>query len=171
MSDDLPALIHASQGGDLTAFQRLHALFVKRAYAVCFRLLADTQKAEDACQETFIKVWQQLPKFRGDSNFATWLHSIATRTAIDAWRKDKILRLVDDVETEEQIAPLDSAISSDLEQAILQLPQQARAVFVLFAIEGYTHKEIAQLLTIAEGSSKAHFHRARQILQEVLGEQ
>lgn len=171
MSDDLHTLIHASQRGNLKAFQHLHSLFVNRAYTVCFRLLADVQKAEDACQETFIKVWQQLPNFRGESSFATWLHSIATRTAIDAWRKDKILRLVDEVEADEQAASEENGISNDLEQAIAQLPRQARAVFVLFAIEGYTHKEIAQLLMIAEGSSKAHYHRARQILQESLGEQ
>lgn len=171
MSDDLQNLIHASKRGDITSFQRLHALFVNRAYSVCFRLLADVHKAEDACQETFIKVWQQLPQFRGDSSFATWLHSIATRTAIDAWRKDKSLRLVAATTIEELTAPSDEPVSKSLEQAIAQLPHQARAVFILFAIEGYTHKEIAQLLAIAEGSSKAHYHRARKILQEVLSEQ
>ena len=96
MAEELQHLIRAAQAGDLASFARLHAQFVGRAYSVCLRLLVDVQKAEDACQETFIKVWQQLPQFRGDSAFGTWLHRIATHTAIDLWRKDKLLRLVDE---------------------------------------------------------------------------
>ncbi|MCB1666626.1 MAG: RNA polymerase sigma factor [Pseudomonadales bacterium] len=170
MSEELEHLIRASQGGDLQSFRKLHAQFVGRAYGICLRLLADAQKAEDACQETFLKVWQQLPQFRGDSSFSTWLHSIATRTAIDLWRKDRVLRLVDEGEPDEHPGSSAEQISDDLEKAIASLPAQARAVFVLFALEGYTHPEIGKLLGIAEGSSKAHYHRARQLLQERFGE-
>tara|TARA_R110001592_G_scaffold357295_1_gene660183 strand:- start:424 stop:939 length:516 start_codon:yes stop_codon:yes gene_type:complete len=170
MADELQQLIRAAQAGDLASFQRLHMQFVGRAYSVCLRLLVDVQKAEDACQETFIKVWQQLPQFRGDSAFGTWLHRIATHAAIDLWRKDKLLRLVDDVEPDSYEAITEEGVPQDLEKAIAALPRQARAVFVLFAIEGYTHAEIGALLDIAEGSSKAHYHRARQLLKESLSE-
>lgn len=170
MAEELQQLIRAAQAGDLASFQRLHAQFVGRAYSVCLRLLVDAHKAEDACQETFIKVWQQLPQFRGDSAFGTWLHRIATRTAIDLWRKDKLLRLVDEDEPDSHSARAEEGVPKDLEEAIAALPRQARAVFVLFAIEGYTHGEIGTLLDIAEGSSKAHYHRARQLLQESLSE-
>ena len=170
MAEELQHLIRAAQAGDLASFAHLHAQFVGRAYSVCLRLLVDVQKAEDACQETFIKVWQQLPQFRGDSAFGTWLHRIATHTAIDLWRKDKLLRLVDEGEPDRQVAPPNEGVPKDLEKAIAALPRQARAVFVLFAIEGYTHAEIAGLLEIAEGSSKAHYHRARQLLQESLSD-
>ncbi len=170
MAEELQQLIRAAQAGDLTSFQRLHTQFVGRAYSVCLRLLVDAQKAEDACQETFIKVWQQLPQFRGDSAFGTWLHRIATHTAIDMWRKDKLMRLVDVGEPDSHAAISDEGVPKDLEQAIAALPRQARAVFVLFAIEGYTHVEIGELLDIAEGSSKAHYHRARALLQENLSE-
>lgn len=170
MAEELQQLIRAAQAGDLMSFQRLHTQFVGRTYSVCLRLLADVQKAEDACQETFIKVWQQLPQFRGESAFGTWLHRIATRTAIDLWRKDKLLRLVDAGEPDSHAALAEEGVPKDLEKAIAALPRQARAVFVLFAIEGYTHPEIAALLEIAEGSSKAHYHRARQLLQESLSE-
>jgi len=170
MAEELLHLIRAAQAGDVKSFQQLHRQFVGRAYSVCLRLLVDVQKAEDACQETFIKVWQQLPQFRGDSAFGTWLHRIATRTAIDLWRKDKLLRLVDEGEPDSHAAGAEGAVSKDIEKAIAALPSQARAVFVLFAIEGYTHAEIADLLEIAEGSSKAHYHRARQLLQESLSE-
>lgn len=170
MAEELQQLIRAAQAGDLASFHRLHKQFVGRAYSVCLRLLVDVQKAEDACQETFIKVWQQLPQFRGDSAFGTWLHRIATRTAIDLWRKDKLLRLVDESEPDGQAALVEEGVPTDIEGAIAALPRQARAVFVLFAIEGYTHAEIGTLLDIAEGSSKAHYHRARRLLQESLSE-
>lgn len=170
MAEELQQLIRAAQSGDLTSFRQLHTQFVGRAYSVCLRLLVDVQKAEDACQETFIKVWQQLPQFRGDSAFGTWLHRIATRTAIDLWRKDKLLRLVDEGEPDSHAALAEEGLPKDLEQAIAALPRQARAVFVLYAIEGYTHAEIGTLLDIAEGSSKAHYHRARQLLQESLSD-
>lgn len=168
MSDDTRNLIRAAQAGDVDAFRLLHNQFVGRAYTVCRRLLADTQKAEDACQETFLKVWQQLPQFRHDSSFGTWVHSIATRCAIDLWRRDRGLRLTDDHALEElPDAPQDPG-ETDAERAIAALPAQARAVFVLFALEGHTHPEIAALLGIAEGTSKAHYHRARTLLKETL---
>lgn len=161
-------LVRLSQQGDLAAFKQLYQQYVGRVYAVCLRLLADRSKAEDACQEVFIKVWQQLAGFRGDSSFGTWLHSVATRTAIDLWRQDKVLRLA----TEEmpELAGAELGQSRELEQLILRLPHQARAVFVLFALEGYQHQEIAELLGIAEGSSKSQYHRARQLLREWLDE-
>lgn len=170
MAEELQQLIRAAQAGDLDSFRRLHTQFVGRAYSVCLRLLVDAQKAEDACQETFIKVWLQLPQFRGESAFGTWLHRIATRTAIDLWRKDKLLRLTDEDDPDCHVAMAEEGVPRDLEKAIAALPRQARAVFVLFAIEGYTHSEIGALLQIAEGSSKAHYHRARQLLQESLSE-
>jgi len=166
---DLSAAIHSAQKGNKQAFYILYQQFIGRVYAVCWRLLADRQKAEDACQETFIKVWQQLSAFRGDSSFATWLHSIATRTAIDLWRKDKIMRLADEELPELEAA--ESGDTSDLEQAIQKLPPRARVVFVLFALEGYQHQEIAGMLGIAEGSSKVQYHRARQLLQEWLSDE
>lgn len=161
-------LLCSAQQGDKTAFRQLYQQHLSRVYAVCLRLLADRGKAEDACQDVFVKVWQQLHLFRGDSSFSTWLHSIATRTAIDLWRQDKLLRLA----TEElpDIAGVELGQSNELEQLILRLPHQARAVFVLFALEGYQHQEIAELLGIAEGSSKSQYHRARQLLREWLDE-
>lgn len=181
MAMELAAAIAAAKLGNAQAFYQLYQQFVGRVYAICWRLLANKQQAEDACQEVFVKVWQQLPAFRGDSSFATWLHSIATRTAIDIWRQGKHLRLTDSTdqlaengEPEPQLTTSSVPCSSDtavLEQAILRLPAQARAVFVLFALEGYQHQEIAGLLGIAEGSSKAQYHRARQLLREWLADE
>ena len=177
MSAELTQVIRSAQKGDRKAFYELYQLHIARVYAVCWRLLGDVQKAEDACQEIFIKVWQRLPEFKGDSSLSTWLHSIATRTAIDVWRLDKRLHFVEaeEVEATADHAQLldhkvEDAEARDLERAIQRLPAQAKAVFVLFALEGYQHTEIAALLGIAEGSSKAQYHRARQLLRGFLGE-
>lgn len=174
MATELAQAVASAQQGDKQAFYSLYQQFVPRVYAICWRLLANKQKAEDASQEVFIKVWQQLPLFRGDSSFATWLHSIATRTAIDAWRQEKYLRLTDSSDehvllSEPWVECSGSAVP--LEQAIQRLPSQARAVFVLFALEGYQHQEIATLLGIAQGTSKAQYFRARQLLQEWLADE
>ena len=174
MAMELAQAVAAAQRGDKQAFYFVYQQFVGRVYAICWRLLANKQKAEDASQEVFIKLWQQLPQFRGESSFATWLHSIATRTAIDIWRQDKYLRLTDSADDNNSLSEPwveCSGNSAPLEQAILRLPAQARAVFVLFALEGYQHQEIATLLGIAEGTSKAQYFRARQLLQEWLADE
>ncbi len=175
MSAELTQVIKLAQKGDRHAFHLLYQQHVSRVYAVCWRLLGDAQKAEDACQEIFIKVWQHLPEFKGDSALGTWLHSIAARTAIDLWRQDKRLHFADSEEIDNTADALQleshqqlAAETRDLELAIQRLPAQAKAVFILFAIEGYQHTEIATMLDIAEGSSKAQYHRARQLLRGFL---
>lgn len=174
MAMEIAQAVAAAKEGDRQAFYHLYQQFVGRVYAICWRLLGNKQKAEDASQEIFIKVWQQLPAFRGDSSFGTWLHTIATRTAIDLWRQDKHLRLTDSSDEQPELAEAATECSSSaapLEQAIQRLPAQARAVFVLFALEGYQHQEIAGMLGIAEGTSKAQYFRARQLLQEWLADE
>ncbi len=178
MAAELETAIRLAQDGDRQAFYLLYRENIGRVYAVCWRLLGDRQKAEDACQEVFIKVWQKLPGFQGDSSFATWLHRIATRTVIDLWRKDRrltfvdVTELTDTADRQAQDAALGKEITEtrDLEQTIQRLPPQAKAVFILFALEGYQHSEIADMLGIAEGSSKAQYHRARQLLRGFLSE-
>ncbi|HBX38241.1 MAG TPA: RNA polymerase subunit sigma-70 [Pseudohongiella sp.] len=175
MSQHLELVVVRAQRGDRQAFYQIYQEHIGRVYAVCWRLLGDKQKAEDAAQEIFIKVWEALPGFKGDSSFATWLRSIATRTAIDLWRKDKRLHFVDAQEFVDDIdrqggQPGMAGENRDLEMAIQRLPTQARAVFILCALEGYQHNEIATLLQIAEGSSKAQYHRARTLLRGFLSE-
>ncbi len=168
MSEDASNLIRAAQAGDVDAFRALHRQFIGPAYTVCRRLLADDARAEDACQETFLKVWQRLPGFRHESSFGTWVHSIATRCAIDLWRRERGTRLLDEHDLDSVPDTRIVQHEKDTERAIAALPAKARAVFVLFALEGHTHQEIAGLLGIAEGSSRAHYHRARSLLKEIL---
>jgi RNA polymerase sigma-70 factor (ECF subfamily) len=169
MPEQIELWVQQAKSGNQQAFYQIYQKFKGRAFAICYRLLADRRLAEDATQEAFVRVWQQLSHFRGDSSFATWLHTITARCAVDLWRKNKMMRLVTDDEVPEQPAP-QIADEPELEAAIRRLPDQARAVFVLFALEGYQHNEIAELLGIAEGSSKAQYHRARQLLRSALDE-
>ncbi len=177
MSAHVTKAIQLAQGGDRQSFHWLYQQHIGRVYAVCWRLLGDRQKAEDACQEIFVKVWQRLPDFKGDSSFATWVHTIATRTAVDCWRRDRRLTFVAPDQMDAWVEHAGAATDGgsvggarDLEQAIQRLPAQAKAVFVLFALEGHQHNEIAALLNIAEGSSKSQYHRARQLLRGFLSE-
>lgn len=166
MEAPLTQWITKAKEGDKNAFGQLYELHVGKVYSLALRMLADPGHAEDATQELFIKVWHQLPSFRGDSQFSTWLHRIAINTVVDFSRRLKPVQPLGEIEPCAAQAPSDNLELSELEQGIWRLPEQARKVFVLFALEGYRHQEIAQLLGIAEGSSKAQYHRARQLLKE-----
>ncbi|MBT4160715.1 MAG: RNA polymerase sigma factor [Gammaproteobacteria bacterium] len=135
---------------------------------LCIRLLNDRDLAEDMAQEAFIQAWRNLSKFRGDSAFGSWLYRITTNTVLSYLRKQKHFQNsldVDDLELEYRETQ-DEQIG--LEAAIATLPDGARAVFILYSLEGYTHDEISRLLKIAPGSSKAQLHRARKLLKEQL---
>lgn len=165
------ALIKASQQGDAAAFRALYESHKGRVYAVVYRLIGDADEAKDVTQDVFVQVWKSLKSFRGESAFSTWLHRVATNITISHIRKRKHWwqRFVSDNDQELPEASTTMALPDDrLEVAILGLPEQARMVFVLFAVEGYKHEEIASLLGIAVGSSKAQYFRARKLLREKL---
>jgi RNA polymerase sigma-70 factor (ECF subfamily) len=158
-------LIARARDNDYQAFEALYRLHVGRVFALCVRLLNDRDMAEDLTQDAFVQAWKNLSKFRGDSAFGSWLYRIATNTVLSYLRKQKHFLNsmdVDDLEIEYRETQ-DEQIG--LETAIANLPDGARAVFVLYSLEGYTHEEISKSLKIAVGSSKAQLHRARQLLQ------
>lgn len=166
-------LVSRAQNGDLTAFENLYRSHVGRVHAICLRMVADPARAEDLTQESFIRAWRKLRSFRGRSAFSTWLHRLTVNVVLAeirarGRRKDEVLA------TETLPSLPDSRPTArpgdgiDLERAIVTLPPQARAVFVLHDVEGYRHAEIGKLMGIAVGTSKAHLHRARQLLRKVL---
>jgi RNA polymerase sigma-70 factor (ECF subfamily) len=168
-------LISAARRGDHTAFRQIFEIHVQRIYALCLRLSAVRQHAEELTQDVFVKAWEKLNTFRGESKFTTWLHSIAVNEFLMQKRSEK--RLLKKMFTSDDLTIYDRADKKpdhnfgenmDLEKAISALPGQAKAVFILHDIEGYQHKEIAKMINIEEGTSKAHLHRARKILREEL---
>lgn len=167
--DDELNLIRQVKQGNRIAYQKLYELHVSRVFAICYRLLGDRNTAEDVVQEVFIQVWKKIDLFREESKFSTWLHSVASNLAVTHYRKRSTwwsrFRSTEEVTVDEP-ATNDVHEEHGLDSKIRRLPDQARMVFVLFAVEGYRHEEIADRLGIAVGSSKAQYHRAKSLLRE-----
>lgn len=170
-------LVRAASQGDVAAFEALYRQHQRRIYAVLWRLCGGHRaRAEDLTQDVFVRAWQALPNFRYESAFSTWLHRLAVNTGLMELRSRSG---AEDLETDDDAlqwqacsdsAGQRTALARDLEQAVARLPPRARAVLVLFDIEGWTHEEIALELGMAVGSSKAQLHRARHLLRTHLGD-
>lgn len=163
--------VAAAASGDRRAFERLYRAHVDRVYAICTRMLADRQLAEEVTQDVFVRVWQKLPGFRGESAFSTWLHRVAVNVVLSRRKRASIhgARTADDDALDE--APTRAVFVGerlDLDAAIAGLPAGARRVFVLHDVEGFTHEEIGEQLGITPGGSKAQLHRARMLLRAAL---
>ncbi|GGO75201.1 RNA polymerase sigma factor [Bowmanella pacifica] len=165
-------LIEAVKAGDKQAYQMLYQQHLGQVYALCYRLTADRALAEDVTQEVFIQLWRKLDNFRGEAKFRTWLHSVTSNVCVSYLRKQRgwwqRMFNLENSEAMHEVAP-GSAGEVDLDSLVQRLPERARMVFVLHAIEGYRHEEIAQIMDMAVGSSKAQFHRAKQLLSEWMG--
>ena len=163
--DDV-ALVRRVQRGDLDAFEPLYRRHAGRTYALCLRLTGDAQIAVERVQDVFVRVWERIRSFRGDSAFASWLHRLTVNVVLAEMRSTRRREariMLDDTAT--AFAPevhLDDRI--DLDAAVLRLPPGARVVFVLHDIEGYSHDEIASFLGNAPGTVRAQLWKARQML-------
>ncbi len=166
-------LVRLAQQGDQSAFERLYRQHVGRVYALCLRLAGDAAEARSLTQDAFVRAWERLASFRGESEFSSWLHRLAVNVVLAdrraAVRRERRVT----TEADEPAYTLGAGEGwtperLDLERAIAELPPGARAVFVLYDIEGYGHHEIAKLVGIAPGTSKAQLHRARRLLREAL---
>jgi RNA polymerase sigma-70 factor, ECF subfamily len=178
------AVVARAQRGDVRAFEQLYRGNAGRVFALCLRMTADRQKARELTQDVFVRAWERLSAFRGDSALASWLHRIAVNVVLMDARSERrrIARvsLAEDAtpaarEGEEAREPpegtaraIDVAQAIDLERAIAALPPGARRVFVLHDVEGYRHEEIAKMTGLAEGTLRAQLHRARHLLMEAL---
>ncbi|HEX9615459.1 MAG TPA: sigma-70 family RNA polymerase sigma factor [Bacteroidota bacterium] len=169
----IPDVVRLVQAGDKKAFERLYREHERRVYAVCLRIVADTGRAEELTQDVFVRVWNNIASFRGESAFSSWLHRLTVNVVLVELRTEKRYQsrvaTVDDLEAFEGANPAPAHGGEiDLEAAIARLPVQARAIFVLHDIEGYRHEEIAEHMGLAVGTSKAQLHRARKLLREAL---
>jgi RNA polymerase sigma-70 factor (ECF subfamily) len=167
-------LVRAAQDGDLVAFERLYRDNERKVFGLCLRLSSDPALAEELTQEVFVRAWRKLKSFRGESAFSSWLYPLTVNVALSE-RRSRTRRTARIVATEDpaslERAPRPPAPEAgfDIEKAIAALPPGARAVFVLHDVEGRTHEEIAGLLKLAPGTSKAQLFRARRLLREALG--
>jgi RNA polymerase sigma-70 factor (ECF subfamily) len=171
------ALVERARGGDVDAFEQLYRRHAGRVYALCLRLAADPVAARELAQDTFVRAWEALPRFRADASVTTWLHRIAVNAMLERRRGERRrtarVSLVDDEDepasmAEGVVQAPDVAMAIDLERAIGALPPGVRRAFVLHDVEGYTHEEIATMTGLAPGTLRAQLHRARQLLTRAL---
>lgn len=167
--------VDKAQAGDRLAFEKLYRGHCDRIFGLCWRMCGgDKALAEDMVQEAFVRAWNKLHLFKGESKFGTWLHRLAVNVVLSD-RRIRVKRVQreqefsDDIERV-QVGDRDvfAGLRKDLEAAISGLPERARTVLVLYDIEGYKHDEIAKMTGMAVGSSKAQLHRARKLVREVL---
>ncbi len=166
-------LVRLAQEGDERAFEELYRSNVGRVHAVCYRMSGNASRAEELTQDVFVRAWNKLASFRGDSAFFSWLYPLAVNLIFSerrvTVREEARFTASEDLEGFEPAAHVGAAgLKVDLETAIGNLPDGARRIFVLHDVEGFKHDEIANLTGLAVGTSKAQLHRARRMLQEAL---
>ena len=170
-ADSIAADAALAASGDATAFERLYRTHVNRVHSLVRRML-DADVADDVTQDVFIRAWQKLSTFRGESAFGTWLHKLAVNVAL-ARRKTVGTERGRFINEEEPLQGLSGRketpeLSLDFEEALSRLPEKARQVFVLHDVEGYRHEEIARMLGVVPGTSKSQLHHARMALRRHL---
>ncbi len=167
--------VERARAGDRLAFEKLYRSHCDRIYGLCWRMCGgDAALAEDMVQEAFVRAWNKLDLFKGDSRFGTWLHRLAVNVVLSD-RRIRVKRLRREQEFSDEVERVQigdrdvfAGLRKDLEAAIAGLPERARTVLILYDIEGYQHDEIAEMTGMAVGSSKAQLHRARKLVQEIL---
>jgi RNA polymerase sigma-70 factor (ECF subfamily) len=160
-----------AQGGDTRAFERLYRTHVSRILALVRRMLG-TDYAHEVTQDVFVRAWEKIGTFRGEAAFGTWLHRVAVSVVLhrrNALRVERG-RILDDEDAllAAPARPSSADLGMDFERAVVKLPAGARLVFVLHDVEGFKHEEIAAMLGVTSGTTKAQLHRARMILRQHL---
>jgi RNA polymerase sigma-70 factor (ECF subfamily) len=175
-SDEL-ALVERCRQGDLLAFEEVYRAHAGRLYSVACRMLGNRADAEDLLQEIFLAAHRKLDTFRGESALGTWLYRLATNLCLDYLRSrtGRAIQVTDSLEDEPWLFDAASrgladrtVTKMDLERAMAQLPEGCRAAFVLHDVEGLEHREVGEILGIAEGTSKSQVHKARLKLRSLL---
>ena len=158
-------------GGDAVAFERLYRRHVSRIHSLTRRMLGGDH-CDEVTQDIFVRAWQKIGLFRGESAFGTWLHRLAINVVLA--RRGELGkardRFSDDETVLDRMAARPATVDTrmDFEAALERLPAGAREIFVLHDIEGYKHEEIAELLQVTAGTSKSQLHRARMVLRQYL---
>lgn len=150
----------------------LYNRFSGRMYAVCLRYAGSAEEAQDILQEGFIKVFKKLDSFRNEGSFEGWIRRIFVNTAIEHFRRKRYLMPVTEKEENtiegKYTSALDDLGAKDIMALVQELSPGYRTVFNMYVVEGYTHKEIADMLGISEGTSKSQLSRAKVILQDMV---
>lgn len=165
-------LIKGCVEGDRRMQEMLYQRFSPKMYAISLRYAGNTEDAQDILQDGFVKVFRNLTMYRGDGSFEGWMRRIFVNTAIEHYRRQvQTFSVTEGHENSmeaKDISVLDSLSMKDLMAIIQELSPGYKTVFNLYVIEGYTHKEIAEMIGISEGTSKSQLARAKGILQDII---
>jgi RNA polymerase sigma factor (sigma-70 family) len=167
-------IIKGCKAGDRQSQKALYTRFSAKMYGVCLRYSKNREEAEDLLQDGFVKVFHNIQQYAGAGSFEGWIRRIMVNTALEFLRRKKLefssfdVLDVEDSSFENAPEAFSKIALNDLLTFIQQMPRGYQTVFNLFAIEGYSHKEIGEMLNISEGTSRSQLARARQILQEKL---
>lgn len=165
-------LINGCLAGNRRMEEELYTRFSPRMYAVCLRYAGNSEEAQDILQDGFIKVYKKLDSFRGEGSFEGWVRRIFVNTAIEHFRRKRYLTPVTEKEENtidgKYTSALDDLAAKDIMALVQALSPGYRTVFNMYVVEGYSHKEIADLLGISEGTSKSQLSRAKVILQDMV---
>jgi RNA polymerase sigma factor (sigma-70 family) len=169
------ALVERCRDGDILAFKALYERYRRPLYSLAYRFHGNAQDAEDSLQEAFIRIYKALPEFRFEARLETWLYRVVMNTCISGTRakrnrEERLDATLADTLHSGNGAQPDAALRDLLERAIGQLPQQQRSVFLLYAVHGQTHADIADALGISVGTSKSNYHKAKEALKERLAD-
>ena len=161
-------LIKGCRKNEVSAQAKVYQLFAGKLFALCLKYSQNYEDAEDILQDSFIVIFDKIRQYNNKGSFEGWMKRITINVALQKYRQGKKLQVVrnDQIESEETIT-LEEELETDfLLDLIQQLPDQYRLVFNLYVLDHFSHKEIAELLNISEGTSKSNLSRARKILKE-----
>lgn len=165
-----PQLLAAARSGDLTAFEGLVRGFQGDVWRLSFHLLGDRTLADDVTQDSFVRAFRFLPRFRGDSKFSTWLFAIARNCALDELRRlQRRKKVVERIEIQPEPQPLEPGQRIEVREAVAALPIELREAVVMIDMLGESYRDAAAALKVPEGTIKSRVHRARLILVQTLG--
>ena len=183
-SSDERSIVDRAAKGDVDAFESLVKAYEKKLYNMAYRLVSDPEDALDVVQEVFLKTYQALPNFRGDSQFSTWLYRVCVNTCLDHLRKDKksksysldapmdlgdseVQRQVEDdgISTEDAVEM--KSTGEEILEIINQLDPHYRTALILCDVHDYSYKEIAEILNVSLGTVKSRIHRARNLVRKL----
>ena len=163
----LEKLIKKCKQGDKKSQSEVYQLFAGKLFALCLKYSKNYQEAQDNLQDGFITIYKKIDQYQFKGSFEGWLKRIVINTALQKYREKNVLNLIsDEIPDKVEVEVDETTLSLDyLLKIIQELPNQYRLVFNLYVLDGYSHREIAEMLEISEGTSKSNLSRARQILK------
>ncbi len=164
----LDQLIKKCKKKNAVAQEQLYRLYSSKLFSICLKYSNDYPSAEDTLQDAFITIFEKIAQYKNKGSFEGWIKRVTINTALQRYRKQKVFEIVNEEQIEEEVeVEIDNQeISLDyLLSIIQQLPDRYRLVFNLYILDGYSHKEIAEMLDISVGTSKSNLARARNILK------